>query len=436
MPSRTRPMSVPTPDHDPHRRELQHGGAEARRVARLHHRPARRAAGRSRRCRSSSPGPRRTRSRSSRRSGARAAGKRTCRRAAARTRRARPIVHACRSTRHGARLALASVVHDDLSTGVAPFDGRGRAPSLAGAARPVEVAPRPRPPHRAPPRRIAAADEQRIQAARAAAYFSKRERERRHVSPLRNSRTVVPIVMRSPSVEHAFLDGSSFTRVPFVEPRSVSDEPRLVRADLRVPPGGARVGRRRRRTRRAGRSSRSSRPARPDAPPVLAVHEGRRPPAGDRGFELLLALHQRGVAPGSRPSERLVDLERRSRAGPRAPSRARPRSRGRPCQLRDQRVLRLLEPLARRLGRARTTKRFGAQTSLTPTVRPASISLIRRLASSTGCRPERNVLEKRPSTRPPRRRSKSRRFGTGVANGGPSVPPVGRRLSYPRRACA
>ncbi len=59
------------------------------------------------------------------------------------------------------------------------------------------------------------------------------------------------------------------------------------------------------------------------------------------------------------------------------------------------------------------TYRLGAQTSLTPTVLPVSISRIIRFASSTGCSPDRNVVAKKPSTRPPRRRSKSRRMGIG-----------------------
>src|SRR6266571_4994817 len=68
------------------------------------------------------------------------------------------------------------------------------------------------------------------------------------------------------------------------------------------------------------------------------------------------------------------------------------------------------------------SKRFGAHTSLIATCLPSSISRTTRLAISTGWRPLRNVLEKRPSTRPPSRRSKSRRLGTiGGMRGGRSA---------------
>src|SRR6266550_4676101 len=58
------------------------------------------------------------------------------------------------------------------------------------------------------------------------------------------------------------------------------------------------------------------------------------------------------------------------------------------------------------------SKRFGAHTSLIATCLLSSISRTTRLAISTGWTPLRNVFEKRPSTRPPSRRSKSRRLGT------------------------
>src|SRR5438128_8819042 len=75
------------------------------------------------------------------------------------------------------------------------------------------------------------------------------------------------------------------------------------------------------------------------------------------------------------------------------------------------------------------SKRFVAHTSLIATYLPSSISRTTRLAISTGWRPLRNVLEKRPSTRPPSRRSKSRRFGT-IAGCAAAVPPQ-RPQSYP-----
>src|SRR5438477_13217689 len=75
------------------------------------------------------------------------------------------------------------------------------------------------------------------------------------------------------------------------------------------------------------------------------------------------------------------------------------------------------------------SKRFGAHTSLIATCLPSSISRTTRLAISTGWRPLRNVLEKRPSTRPPSRRSKSRRLGT-IAACAAAVPPQ-RPQSYP-----
>ena len=67
----------------------------------------------------------------------------------------------------------------------------------------------------------------------------------------------------------------------------------------------------------------------------------------------------------------------------------------------------------RRSGRARTRNGSGPRPPRRPRVRPASISLRTRLASSTGWTPLRNVLANRPSTRPPSRRSNSRRIGTG-----------------------
>src|SRR6476646_7016126 len=68
------------------------------------------------------------------------------------------------------------------------------------------------------------------------------------------------------------------------------------------------------------------------------------------------------------------------------------------------------------------SKWFGAHTSLIATCLLSSISRTTRLAISTGWTPLRNVFEKRPSTRPPSRRSKSRRLGTiGGMRGGRSA---------------
>src|SRR2546430_10477571 len=71
---------------------------------------------------------------------------------------------------------------------------------------------------------------------------------------------------------------------------------------------------------------------------------------------------------------------------------------------------------------------------------PASISRSARLPSSTGCRPERKALAKKPSTRPSRRRSKSRRMLNGdgfslvVGRTGPDY--IGRlAASFPGPPC-
>ena len=83
-------------------------------------------------------------------------------------------------------------------------------------------------------------------------------------------------------------------------------------------------------------------------------------------------------------------------------------------QLGGQRLLRLLEPDAVHR-RQREQEAVGARRRGRPTTLPLSISRISRFASSTGCRPLRDVLAKSPSTRPSSRRSNSRRIGTAVA---------------------
>ena len=151
--------------------ELQHGGADPHAVAGLHHAPGRRAAGRSRTCRSSTRGPRRTTSRSSRR-GARAAARRTCRRGASSHSGARPITMFA-AHRHRARLRALGVDHDRPTGRAARPARRRHRPSSRRAA--TRAAPSRRqaahgPAHRPP-------DEQQQQ--REQPVLQGRQRERR-----------------------------------------------------------------------------------------------------------------------------------------------------------------------------------------------------------------------------------------------------------------
>ena len=196
MPSRTRPMSVATPT------STFIGGAPARWCPRGSCRPAApwrapRAAGRSRTCRSSSPGPRRTTCRSCRRS-ARAAARRVrvvdrelaLGRAADRHARTR-----IRTVRGFAPSAGCTTTADGPGVAV----GRGGARALRAVRRRApgrfdgEAADRPahRPPHEQ--------EQQREQAVLQGESANGVDAARRHRHALRNSSTVVPIVMRSPS---------------------------------------------------------------------------------------------------------------------------------------------------------------------------------------------------------------------------------------------
>ena len=115
---------------------------------------------------------------------------------------------------------------------------------------------------------------------------------------------------------------------------------------------------------------------------------------------------------GDGPSASRGRRRTRPRAGPSGPSRARRRVSRTTCLSSA-----VKSPSRPARNGSRPRRRARTRSGWVPrprSARPAcrsSISRMIRFASSTGCRPLRNVLAKSPSTRPPRRRSKSRRFG-------------------------
>ena len=217
MPSRTRPMSVATPTSILIAAAPTTVVPDPDLVARLDHGRGHAASARSRTCRSSSRDPPRTRRRSCRRSGR-----------AAMTRyvsSSRQLALGRASDHHARaeadrRAAWPSVrMHDDGRTGCGAAGG-GSASSHAGAPEAgggIHREAADDPAHRAPHEQ----EQQREQA-----VLQQREREGRDVAveqrhPSRNSSTVVPIVMRSPSSSARVWTVCPFRRVPFVDPRSV-----------------------------------------------------------------------------------------------------------------------------------------------------------------------------------------------------------------------
>ena len=149
---------------------------------------------------------------------------------------------------------------------------------------------------------------------------------------LRNSSTVAPIVMRSPSVERPALrpSGRSARAVRRSQVGQRRDSPSL-QADLRVPPRGARsfehdlaLGQPPDRATAAGPSATVRSP-----PSSRTTHARRR---RRRRLDLSSPSTSAATHANSPLLQLVVHLEGRPRAAPPGPSRARRRSRGPPCR--------------------------------------------------------------------------------------------------------